>query len=36
MDDARQAVQSGIAASNRFGHLGMAAELEDLLQELGG
>jgi hypothetical protein len=36
VDDARHAVQSGIAASNRFGHIGMAAELEDLLQELGG
>jgi predicted Zn-dependent protease len=34
--DAREALRRGIAASNRFGHTGMAAELADLLQELGG
>ncbi|MFL5608128.1 MAG: hypothetical protein ACJ8AD_16875 [Gemmatimonadaceae bacterium] len=34
--EAREALQKGIAASNRFGHVGMAAELEDLLLELGG
>jgi predicted Zn-dependent protease len=35
VDEARTALRRGIAASNRFGHVGMAAELEDLLQELG-
>jgi len=35
LDAAREALRKGIAASNRFGHSGMAAELADLLQELG-
>jgi predicted Zn-dependent protease len=35
-DEARDALRKGIAASNRFGHTGMAAELEDRLEELGG
>lgn len=34
--EAREALRRGIAASNRFGHSGMAAELGDLLQEIGG
>ena len=36
VDPAREALRKGIAASNRFGHVGMAAELGDRLQELGG
>lgn len=35
-DDARDALRKGIAASQRFGHPGMAAELEGRLEELGG
>lgn len=35
-DDARDALRKGIAASQRFGHPGMAAELEARLEELGG
>jgi predicted Zn-dependent protease len=35
VNEAREALRKGIAASNRFGHVGMAAELEDRLQELG-
>jgi predicted Zn-dependent protease len=34
--EARDALRKGIVASNRFGHTGMAAELEDRLQDLGG
>lgn len=33
-DEARQALERGIAASHRFGHGGMAAELEARLEEL--
>lgn len=33
--EARDALQKGIAASYRFGHPGMAAELEARLEELG-
>jgi predicted Zn-dependent protease len=36
VNEACGALRTGIAASYRFGHVGMAAELEDLLQELGG
>lgn len=32
--DAREALRSGIAASRRFGHPGMASELEARLEEL--
>lgn len=35
-EDAAEALRKGIAASYRFGHSGMAAELEDRLAELGG
>jgi predicted Zn-dependent protease len=35
-DEACDALRKGIAASKRFGHGGMAAELEDRLEELGG
>jgi predicted Zn-dependent protease len=34
--EGREALRKGIGASNRFGHTGMAAELEDLLEEIGG
>lgn len=33
-DDAREALRKGIAASNRHGHPGMAAEFEARLEEL--
>ncbi|GLC24117.1 tetratricopeptide repeat protein [Roseisolibacter agri] len=33
-DEARDALQKGIAASHRFGHVGMANELEARLEEL--
>ena len=33
-EEARDALRKGIAASNRFGHAGMAAELEDRLEQL--
>lgn len=33
--EARDALQKGIAASYRFGHPGMAADLEARLEELG-
>lgn len=33
-DDARAAYERGIAASHRFGHGGMAAELEERREEL--
>lgn len=33
--DAREALRKGIAASYRFGHPGMAADLEARLEELG-
>ena len=33
-DEARQALRTGIAASHRFGHPGMANELEARLDEL--
>jgi predicted Zn-dependent protease len=33
-DEAREALQKGIAASHRFGHPGMAQELEARLEEL--
>ncbi len=33
-DEARAALRQGIAASNRFGHPGMAAEFEARLEEL--
>ena len=33
-DEARQALERGIAASNRFGHPGMAGEIQDLLDDL--
>jgi tetratricopeptide (TPR) repeat protein len=35
-DAARGALHRGIEASRRFGHTGMAAELEERLEELGG
>ena len=35
-DEAVDALKQGIAASYRFGHSGMAAELEEKLEELGG
>ena len=35
VDDARAALHKGIAASHRFGHVGMANELEGRLEELG-
>jgi predicted Zn-dependent protease len=31
-DDAREALRNGIAAATRFGHTGMAAELEERLE----
>ena len=34
-DEARAALQKGIAASHRFGHGSMAAELEERLELLG-
>ena len=34
-DEAREALQKGIAASQRFGHGSMAAELEERLELLG-
>jgi predicted Zn-dependent protease len=34
-DEAREALRRGIAASNRFGHPGMASEFEARLDELG-
>ena len=34
-DEARAALEKGIAASHRFGHPGMAAELEERLELLG-
>ena len=34
MDEAREALRLGIAASLRFGHPGMASELETRLEEL--
>ena len=34
-EEAREALEKGIAASNRFGHGGMAAELEERLELLG-
>ena len=34
-DDARAAYDRGIAASHRFGHGGMAAELEERREEMG-
>lgn len=33
-DEARDALRQGIAASQRFGHVGMANELEGRLEEL--
>lgn len=33
--EAREALRTGIAASYRFGHAGMAAELEERLESLG-
>ena len=33
-DDARAALEKGVAASYRFGHVGMAGELEARLEEL--
>ena len=33
-EEAREALRKGIAASNRFGHPGMAAELEERLEAL--
>lgn len=33
-DDARSALDRGIAAARRFGHAGLAAELEGRLEEL--
>lgn len=35
VEEAREALRTGIAASNRFGHGGMAAELEERLELLG-
>ncbi len=34
IDEAREALHKGIAASRRFGHAGMANELEAALEEL--
>lgn len=34
VDDAREALRKGIAASQRFGHGSMAAELEERLEQL--
>ena len=36
MDEAKDALRSGIAASHRFGHPGMASEFEARLEELEG
>jgi predicted Zn-dependent protease len=36
VDEARDALRRGIQASNRFGHTGMAAELEERLELLDG
>lgn len=33
-DEAREALRRGVAASNRFGHPGMASEFEARLEEL--
>ena len=33
-DEAREALQRGVAASHRFGHIGMANELEARIEEL--
>ena len=33
-DEAKSALRKGIAASNRFGHVGMANELEARLEEI--
>ena len=33
-DEARDAFEKGIEAANRFGHPGMAGEIQDLLDEL--
>lgn len=35
-DEAVEALKKGIDASYRFGHTGMAGELEEKLEELGG
>ena len=35
MDEAKEALRKGIAASLRFGHPGMAGEFEARLEELG-
>lgn len=35
LDEARDALRSGIDAATRFGHPGMAAEMEERLEELG-
>jgi len=35
VDDARAALQKGVEASYRFGHVGMAGELEERMDELG-
>jgi predicted Zn-dependent protease len=34
VDEAREALRKGVAASYRFGHTGMAAELEEKLEAL--
>ena len=34
VDDAKEALRKGVAASYRFGHTGMAAELEEKLEAL--
>ena len=34
-EEAKEALRKGIAASYRFGHPGMAAELEEKLEQLG-
>jgi predicted Zn-dependent protease len=34
-DEAREALTRGIAAARRFGHGGLAAELEERLEEIG-
>ncbi len=35
LDEARDALRTGIDAATRFGHPGMAAEMEERLEELG-
>jgi tetratricopeptide (TPR) repeat protein len=35
LDAARDALRAGIAAANKFGHPGMAADLQTRLEELG-